>query len=403
VTHARLLLILLLFLTSAGPASGDVAVAWNGSEVGRTRVLESASPFDWKTSPVSGGRDVTLRLALGRLWALSRADGTLREIDPPTGAPLREWNLGAGSEPLDVAVVSPELAWVTLATSGVVQRLDPATGIVTAGPDLSDLADPDGNPDLGTMALHEGRLFVQVRRRHDFDFQFVRPAQIAVLDATTGERIDVDPVVPGTQTIELRGTAPKLKMQIVESTRSLWVSATGADFDDGGLERVDLDSYETELVLREADGATGSDLGAFVFTSSDEGFLTFTTDLTLSSHLLHFDLVRGVTGSELNVVVEYFVPALVHDPQTNTLYFPRGGSGKTGVEVHDATSGALLSAANLTDGSSTDLVLTCEGRCERIPVFPEPWLGIALAALATSLAAAAVRRPRRRSRGWSER
>jgi hypothetical protein len=234
--------------------------------------------------------------------------------------------------------------------------------------DLSIFADDDGVPDMGTMTVHEGRLFVQLLRIDlDSPSGFVPPAYLAVVDIASEQLIDVDPVAPGVQAVELQGTAPKGKMQIVEPTRTLFVSATGAFFDQGGLEMIDLDTLQSAgLVIREADSQVGADLGAFVMVTPQSGYLTFSTDLLTSSHLKPFTLSGGVEpGPELHVALGYFVPILLHDPATNTLYFPEGGFGGDGVHVFDALTGERLTRDLLaTSGPPTDLVLLANFDCD---------------------------------------
>jgi hypothetical protein len=112
-------------------------------------------------------------------------------------------------------------------------------------------------------------------------------------------------------------------------------------------------------VIREADGLTGADLGPFVMTTAERGFLVFSTDLDLSSHLLRFTLSGGVEpGPERHVTVGYSMPALVHDPASNTLYAPDGAFGKQGIFIFDATTGERLAVdPAATDGRPTDLTL----------------------------------------------
>lgn len=46
----------------------------------------------------------------------------------------------------------------------------------------------------------------------------------------------------GTQVIELQGTDPKLKAQMVDFTRRRFFRASGEFFDDGGIEMTYLDA-----------------------------------------------------------------------------------------------------------------------------------------------------------------
>jgi hypothetical protein len=239
------------------------------------------------------------------------------------------------------------------------------------------------------MAVHDGRLFIQIQRLN-FDDPAPYPQPfVAVLDLESKDLVDVDPEREGVQAIGLAGTFPKMKMQVVEQTQKLFVSATGAFFDAGGIEVIDLDNLRSEgLAIREADDFTGADLGAFVMVGPDRGFLAYSTDLLLSSHLHQFSLAGGVDPTELAVALDYFSPAIEFDSGTNTVFFPIGGSLENGLLAFDATTGARLSDQLIpTSGPPTDLIV--------LAAIPEPG-GLALAAFGW-FAFAYVARKRRRS------
>jgi hypothetical protein len=285
-----------------------------------------------------------LEAAYGKLFVLSAADRTVRVVDPVAWTVERSFILDPDDEPVDILVASPTLAYVTRRNATQLLQVDLVSGMLHEGVDLGVFADSDGIPEQGTMASHDGRLFIQLQRLN-FDEPSPSPLPyVAVVDLDSAQIIDVDPARDGLQAIELEGTFPKMKMQVVEETRKLFVSATGAFFDDGGIEIIDLDELRTEgLAIREADDFTGADLGAFVMVSPDRGFLAYSTDLLLSSHLHQFSLTGGVDPTELAVALDYFSPVIEFHPQTNSVFFPIGGSIDNGLLVFDANTGARLS------------------------------------------------------------
>jgi hypothetical protein len=101
------------------------------------------------------------------------------------------------------------------------------------------------------------------------------------------------------------------------------------------------------------------DLGPFVFVTADRGYLVFSTDFDLSSHLTPFSLRGGVEPVQLHVSVGYAVPALVFDPLAGTLFVPDAGSlGSVGVNVFDAATGDRLTPTPIAiAGQPTDLLL----------------------------------------------
>jgi len=127
---------------------------------------------------------------------------------------------------------------------------------------------------------------------------------------------------------------------------------------------IDLDALQSlGLVVRETDGDVGADLGSFVMVRPDRGYLVFSTDLLTSSHLHGFTLAGGVEpGPDLYTSLGYRIPAMVHDPQTDTFFLTEGGRDPHGVHVFDAGTGTRLTADSIpTAGPPTDLALLCEG------------------------------------------
>jgi hypothetical protein len=365
-------------------APGGLAIAWNDNRAGggMLGVISAESPWEFLHPPIAVGSDSVLHSAFGKLYVMSAGDRTVRVVDPASWSVERSFALPAADEPVDIKVVTAELAYVTRRNAKQLLRLNLASGALQDGVDLGVLADSDGIPDQGTMTVHGGRLFIQLQRLNFDDPPMFAQPSVAVVDLGSEQLIDVDPTRAGLQAIELAGTFPKMKMQVVEQTRKLFVSATGAFFDAGGIEMIDLDSLRSEgLVIREADDFTGADLGAFVMVGPDRGFLAYSTDLLLSSHLHQFSLAGGVDPRELAVALDCFSPAIEFHSDTNSVFFPIGGSVENGLHVFDATTGTRLTDRLIaTSGPPTDLVL--------VTTIPEPaGLGLALFAILPLLAA----------------
>lgn len=336
-------------------AAADVA-----SGGGTMQGFAGAPPWSVQTPALAIDSRTVLRAAFGRIYAVSVNTGVIRVIDPDTWAVVRAFDLGLRAEPLDIAVVSPRIAYVTRRSATRLLRLDLLTGLTSDAADLSPFADTDGVPDMAMMAMDQGRIFVQIQRWSNDVYMFIPPAYLAVVDAHTGALIDADPARPGVQAIPLQGAAPKFKMQVVPQTRRLFVGATGGWWDAGGVEMIDLDTLTSlGLVVSEWDGMTGADLGAFVMVSPTRGYLTFTTDFALSTHLHAFTVAGGVEPiPEYFVTLDYFAPTLVHDPVSGLLFVPDGNRIAPGVQVFDAATGARLTTSPLpTGGPPTDLLL----------------------------------------------
>jgi hypothetical protein len=353
------LLALALALAPHVAAAQLLVAAGDPFEKGAVGRMTLQPPWAFPDGFVDVEPDAIVRTFGRRAFVVSRTSGTVQILHAKTGQVIDTIELGADSQPQDIAVVSKSIAYVTRANAKRLLRVNPSTGTFVESTDLSPFADADGVPDLGTMAVHRSRVFVQIRR---IDMTPepppVPPAPlIAVVDGASGRVIDADPQQRGTQAIPLEGTTPRNKMQIVG--RRLYVGAFGAFFDAGGIEAIDLRTLRSlGLVIREDSGQTAADLHTFVFTSRNGGYLAYSTDFALSSHLHKFTVDGKVDPEELFVVVNYAIPALAHWRPGNLLFLPTSDFPVQGIHVFDAATGDRLTDAPVaTPGVPMDLEL----------------------------------------------
>jgi len=156
-------------------------------------------------------------------------------------------------------------------------------------------------------------------------------------------------------------------MQVLPASGRLFVSATGIFQDEGGIESIDLGTLKSlGVFIRELGPGAGADVGAFVMTRGKSGYLVVSTDLLSSSHLKGFSIGGGIhPPSDLETNLDYFVPALVHDPRTDALFLPVRADGgyhnAHGVHVFDAGTAIRLSREPVPTGAPpADLELLCD-------------------------------------------
>jgi hypothetical protein len=108
-------------------------------------------------------------------------------------------------------------------------------------------------------------------------------------------------------------------------------------------------------------GQIGADLGSFVLLDPDKGYLVFSTDFDLSSHLHEFSLSNpGQLGPELHRSLGYAIPVIAYAIREDLLFVPDGASGVEGILVFDATHGTQLTPAPLPlDGRPSDVLVLC--------------------------------------------
>jgi len=295
-------------LTADGPGAGKVVA------------VQSRPPWLARAvAPTDGA--LFLRRFGHALYAVNRSAGTIRRV-PERGGSIRDYDIGALSEPQDVhvrvpATSFPPVAYVTRRYDPVLLELDLVSGETSDFVDLSPLGN-GADIALGTLERDGDRLFVQVRVEDVPGASGV----LAVVDLAEGELVDVDPLAMGVQGIALAGAPPRGKMQILG--RTLFVSATESSLDArGGIERIDLDTLaSTGFAITEEEG--GSDMGGFVMIAPDEGYYVFHTDLLASTHLKHFTAGGPDPGPEIVVLLNDTVEVIAHDPRGRRIFLPSG-------------------------------------------------------------------------------
>lgn len=208
------------------------------------------------------GADAVLRWHGGLVWIVNRfgADN-LQAVDPATGATVRQFSTGNGSNPQDVVFVSPTKAFVSLYETATLLIVNPAAGMVTGGVSLAPFADADGVPEAARMARVGNRVFVALQRLdRNAGFQPLNPSRVAVVDALADTLVDADPAVPGVQAIALAARNPVSAFAWDPVGRRLLVACAGAyGTTDGGIEAVDPFALAS-LGLVATEAALGGDV-----------------------------------------------------------------------------------------------------------------------------------------------
>jgi hypothetical protein len=186
--------------------------------------------------------DAVLRHHQGLLYVVERFGcDNIRVLDPNAGfGVVRQFSVGNGANPNDIAIVSPTRAFVTRYETAELWIVDPKAGTFVGSVSLAPFADADGIPEMNRMAVRNGRVFVTLQRvDRDNGFTPTDSSQVVVLDATTNALVDCDPVAPGVQGILLPFQNPTTEI-VVDGAGRLVVGCTGAyGALDGGIARID--------------------------------------------------------------------------------------------------------------------------------------------------------------------
>ncbi|MDA0709608.1 MAG: EF-hand domain-containing protein [bacterium] len=256
--------------------------------------------------------------------------------------PLKQYSTGNGTNPQDMVFVSETKAYISLYGGHNLLVVNPVTGDSLGVVDLAGFADADGIPEMNSLALYNGRLFVACQRL-DQKNGFV-PADysvIAVIDVATNQVVDVDSAVSGVQGIVMSGKNSADASQ----WGSRWIMSTVNTFGnlaDGGIEVIDLDKLTSEgVVVGEAQ--LGGNVNSVVMVQKNKGYVVV-SDANFANLVRQFDLSTKGVSENLPGISGGYVPGL--GAFNGRLYVLDRGSftdpASAGVRVYDVATNQLI-------------------------------------------------------------
>ena len=289
-------------LPGEAPPCGRVLVVTTDYNTGSICVIDADSSYQSYPDLTSIHPDAVARYEEGLVYVVNRLGAdNVQVLDPADGMrTLRQFSVGPGTNPHDIALVAQDRAYVARYGSVDLLEVDPRTGARRDSISLARFADADGLPEMDRLFYRAPYLYVSLQRI-DFDGAYlpVPPSMIAVIDTRTNDLVDADPAVSGTQAIALAGLNPSAPMVWDESRLVLLVPETGRyGLLDAGVERVDL------AMMRPAGWLTreeqlGGDLIDFALSPTGRGYATISDPASITS-LVEFDPGTGVRMSTLH-------------------------------------------------------------------------------------------------------
>lgn len=272
--------------------------------------------------------DASLRVFEDRVYVINRLGAdNIQVLDPTQGfQTIQQFSVGAGSNPQDIALVSPERAYVTLYNSASLLIVNPTSGQTLGTVDLSAYAegDPDGFPELSSLLAVGDQLFVTAQRleRTSSGFIPLGDSKLIRVDLTRDE-------ADGAITLAMANPFGQLMLEPDGKHVLLPCPGTFGAL-DGGLERIDLTLFQSDNILvteyalqadivsalalsddarelllivsqatgggEDSDGSTNTHLVKVQVDSlGSEGVLDMQTILSPDGYVL-WDLVRGASG-----------------------------------------------------------------------------------------------------------
>ncbi|MCB1173029.1 MAG: hypothetical protein KDK39_05675 [Leptospiraceae bacterium] len=110
--------------------------------------------------------DAALRYANGKVYIINRLNrDNIQVLNPDLlFATEREFSVGIGSNPHDIALVNDSLAYIPLYERSYLQIANPAANALAGTIDLATWADADGLPEMSSVHVEDYRLYVTLQR-----------------------------------------------------------------------------------------------------------------------------------------------------------------------------------------------------------------------------------------------
>ncbi len=279
------------------PAWGraDLAIVLSTDfETGYYSSLALQSPYARNVDIESACPDAVARAHGDRVYILGRFGcDHVQIVDGTTGATLDQWSTGAGTNPQDIEIYTPTKAYISLYERDFLSIVNPQTGASLGTISLATFSDADGLPEAHEMVLVGDRLFVALQRLdRPGGFVASNPSFIAVIDCTTDQLIDVNPLEPGVQGIPLTGRNPFGEL-IYDPVRDQIVVTEVGNFGalDGGAEFVDPTTW-TASGFFITESTLGGDLNTLRLWVDCTGY-AIVNDASFNTKLVRFDRCAG--------------------------------------------------------------------------------------------------------------
>ncbi len=323
--------------------TGGVAIVTTDYSTGSISVAKGDSSGTVYSGLQAIHSDAVARVYGGLLYVVNRLGGDNIQVLDPANCyrTVRQFSVGPGSNPHDIAVIAPDRAYVSCGGNPYVLDVDPRTGAIRDSISLLAQADRDRNPDMDRIFYQAPYLYVALDRIDyaDSTYQPVPPSLLAVIDTRADTLADTDPSTPGTQVISLQGLNPCAPMVWDGAESVLLVPEAGRYRvnDDGGIEKVNLTTWTSAGWLIQG-AALGGDLIDFALGPNGRGYATVSSAAGATS-LLSFDLATGLQVSTMYQSSTYDLVDLLVVPSTGLLFVCDRHYQASGLRIYRAATG----------------------------------------------------------------
>ena len=309
-----------------------------------------ATPWTAHKNVSTTASDAVIRYYSGKFYVVNRFGGdNIQVLDPSNNFnTVLQFSVGPGSNPHDIAFVSPTKAYVSRYDSVSIWIVNPQTGAHTGSISLASLADADGNPEMDQMVIVNRRLFVSLQILDRNTFTPAGPGKIAVIDVDADTLIDCDPLTPGRQAITLTGSNPTTALAFNASDHRIYVGETGNyGVQDGGIEGIDPVAL-TPGGFSVREDSLGGDVNAICLTGGSQGYAVL-SDPSFNTPLVRFNLATH-RKTATPYAPSGFVLADVEADDHGQVWISDRSSGAPGLRIFDAATGAQKTGSPIDVG-----------------------------------------------------
>jgi len=285
------------------------------------------------------------------LYVVNRFGGdNIQILDPGAGySTVRQFSVGAGSDPHDIVVLSPTKAYVARYNATDIWIVDPSTGLQTGAISLAGLNDVDGLPEIDLMVRVGDYVYVTVQRLDRNNFYIpVGTSYVALIDVNTDTLVDTDGGTGGVQPITLTGTNPFSEIKLQPYLGRLYVSCV-AFFGllDGGLEYINPVTNQSEGIVF-TESAAGGDINDVVIVSPDKGYAIIATT-SFHTHLISFNPQTGVKTGTLYAPADYVLNDIELSPN-GELFLADRTVTNPGIRIYDIDTDTEITSGPISTG-----------------------------------------------------
>ena len=261
---------------------------------------------------------------------------------------MKEYSVGAGSNPQDIAVVTAERAYIPRFNSATMAIVHPTQGQSLGTVDLSRFADPDGVPEMASAVQQQGLIYVAVQRLSNLN-----PTDYSSIVVINGQTSKVEAEV------KLTGKNPYAKLRYNATLDRIVVGETGAFGKlDGGVEYLDPATRSVGgFVITEE--SLGGDLNDVVILSKTKGYALTSKSVdgnTFPTSVVSFNPTTGKKLADLAVGKSLEHAFLELTPDGSQLWVADRNPTAPGVIIFDTADDRLITDTPLDVGLPPSMI-----------------------------------------------